>query len=349
MSASPSTSTCRPNGELKEVEDSGPDKTQLDAILKKLDGIDSKITDLNDRHTESRRLLNKLRQMEANFRLLFHASRSEIAKLKCQIHKDPSHSTTNRHGNPPKVDPLQPISDSEIISLLHCPSDISFIQSEISIPYSKRIATTTSSQSSSTISSSSSESSSLSSSSSNSSPLSSDSSLHQSPEQNYHSPENLSQNHSNNQTSAIPVDKPVESRPSKKRENAGMKNASTELANGTEGHLMRLFSASIRNARDHHAFSVMNAPPSRGHILDGKEKVEMDKYYDNMEAEKVKSCPPYPDGEEGDQYHHNEKMDIEEITEEESAGGNFDEPRNIQRNESPHIDVEEHVSDIDSQ
>lgn len=68
-----------------------------------------------------------------------------------------------------------------------------------------------------------------------------------------------------------------------------------------------------------------------------------------MEAEKVKSCPPYPDDEEGDQWHHNEKMDIEEITEEESAGGNFDEPRNIHRNDSPHIDVEEHVSDIDSQ
>lgn len=42
---------------------------------------------------------------------------------------------------------------------------------------------------------------------------------------------------------------------------------------------MRLFSASVRNARDHHAYSVMNAPPSRGHIPDAKEKAEMDKYY----------------------------------------------------------------------
>lgn len=39
---------------------------------------------------------------------------------------------------------------------------------------------------------------------------------------------------------------------------------------------MRLVIASIRNAREHHAYSVRNAPPSRGHIPNAEEQAQLE-------------------------------------------------------------------------
>nr|CDS30415.1 expressed protein [Hymenolepis microstoma] len=313
MSISPSVGSSRPNGGAEKNESSLYD-TPLGSILAKLEVIDSKITALNDLHASSKTLSGQLQRMEANFRLLFHASRSEIAKLKSQLPNDPSCSTINRHGNFAQVDPLRPISDTEIISLLHYPSDITFVQPKILMPHSERVLTSTSSQGSSTNSGSSSDSSSSSSSSSHSSPLSSGSSPHQSPKKNRRSRKKLPQKMPDDQTLPILVDKPVKQKLPKKHRNTESKDASTEPANGTEGHLNRLFCASVRNARDHHAYSVMNAPPSRSHIPD-----------DDMGS--------HPEAyDKGDQCHQ-DKMDVEETT--------------VQRNDSP-LQREEHTSDIES-
>lgn len=61
---------------------------QMEPILKRLESIDSKVSALNERDIENQRLLARLRQVETNFKLLYHTSRSEIANLKRNLRKD---------------------------------------------------------------------------------------------------------------------------------------------------------------------------------------------------------------------------------------------------------------------
>ncbi|KAM7542514.1 hypothetical protein Aperf_G00000014043 [Anoplocephala perfoliata] len=374
----------------------------MEPILKRLESIESKLSALNERDAENQRLLAELKQVKANFELLYHTSRSEIANLKRNLRKDLSNSNTNRLEKLPTLDPRRPISKPDLIVYLHSASSVAISQIENST-HSSRHTT----RRSSTLSSSS-DSSSVSS-SSGSSPLSSGSSQHRSrsrPQQKHlqKHPSQNNRSHSNLNPEAsstrLPVDltKHLDSRPIKKCREVEAKHVSTDVENGVSAHLMRLVSASIRSAREHHAYSIRNAPPSRGYILNAEEqphlefhsrdKSVVDPHHQadrsssnsaispskasvkNLQSTspvlKIPGAPKTPEKrsfvEEEEEYDEQEttvvnvghgkarqdrKAEVEVITEEESASGGINEASNNHA-DSPQIDIEEDVSDVDS-